>query len=453
MMTSFQYSPKCAISHMLSHMTTLSDSSEQLKMNVFTDRIDLDKLGKGSPGYDVTFAVKANIGCGHPWPTSASTPSLRNWVSRNRSPVVQRLLDSGYQLVGMVNMHELAFGITSENPSYEDVDNPRKAGYIPGGSSGGSAVAVAINAVPFALGTDTGGSVRIPAALCGVIGYRPTIKLYDTSVVFPLSSTTDTIGILACQMEIIQQVHKVIVPSYSPMVRQLSGVRMGVPRRYFYSQLDYEVSRVTEAALQSLKNGGVELVEVDFLAELSDDLLGAYFDLVNYETYRLIPKFLQDQEAPVSFEELCKQVGDPVVKEIITKACEVSDERYSQCQQVVEKVRKIYDDYFETNALDVFVAPTTILSAVKRPCPMNVQVADQTLPTFIAYTHNTFPQAIAGVPSISLPSGITSDGLPVGLEVVGPHGLDSSVLDIAMSMQAVLPPVPQLSFDDFKDKL
>ena len=110
---------------MLSHMTTLSDSSEQLKMNVFTDRIDLDKLGKGSPGYDVTFAVKANIGCGHPWPTSASTPSLRNWVSKNRSPVVQRLLDSGYQLVGMVNMHELAFGITSENPSYEDVDNPR----------------------------------------------------------------------------------------------------------------------------------------------------------------------------------------------------------------------------------------------------------------------------------------------------------------------------------------
>ena len=228
---------------------------------------------------------------------------------------------------------------------------------------------------------------------------------------------------------------------------------MGVPRRYFYSPLDTEVSQVTEAVLQSLKNGGVELVEVDFPSELSDDLLNAYFDLVTYETYRLIPKFLQDQEAQVSFEELCKQIGDLMIKNIIATADKISEDRYSQCQQVVERVRKMYDDYFETNALDVFVAPTTILPAVKRPSPTNVQVADQTLPTIIAYTHNTFPQVIAGVPSISLSSGMTSDGLPIGLEVIGPHGLDSSVLDIAMSVQAILPPMPQLSFDDFKDKI
>ena len=422
-------------------------------MNVFTDRIDRDKLGKDSSGQGMTFAVKANIGCGHPWPASASTPSLRKWVPKNCSPVIQRLLESGYQVVGMANMHELAFGITSENPGYGDVDNPRKAGYITGGSSGGSGAAVAMNAVPFALGTDTGGSVRIPASLCGVIGYRPTIKLYDASVVCPLSSTTDTIGILSRQMEIIQRVHKAIIPSYSPAVRQLSGVRMGVPRRYFYSPLHDEVSQVTEAALQLLKNSGVELVEVDFPAELSDDLLGTYFDLVKYETYRLIPKFLQDQEAPVNFEELCEQIGDPVVKDVITTADKISEERYSECQQVVERVRKMYDDYFTANALNVFVAPTTILPAVKRPSPTNVQVADQNLPTIIAYTHNTFPQAIAGVPSISLPSGMTSDGLPVGLEVIGPRGFDSSVLDIAKSVEAVLPPMPQLSFEDFKDKI
>ena len=428
-------------------------------MNVFTDIIHQDKLGKGSSGQNMTFAVKANIGCGHPAlgtrlpRASASTPSLREWAPKNCSPVVQRLLDNGYQLVAMVNMHELAFGITSENPGYGDVDNPRKAGYIPGGSSGGSGAAVAMNAVPFALGTDTGGSVRIPASLCGVIGYRPTIKLYDASVVCPLSSTTDTIGILANHMEIIQKVHKVIIPSYSPSVRQLSGVRMGVPRRYFYNPLDSEVSQVTETALQSLRNGGVELVEVDFPPELSDDLLSAYFDLAKYETYRLIPKYLQDQQAPVSFEKLCEDIGDPMVKNIITTASEISEERYSQCQQVVERVRKMYDDYFETNTLDVFVAPTTILPAVKRPSPTDVKVADQTLPTTIAYTHNTFPQAIAGVPSISLPSGMTSDGLPVGLELIAPRGCDSSVLDIAKSVQAVLPSMPELSFYDFKDKI
>ena len=421
-------------------------------MNVFTVSI-LDKLGKGSFGQNMTFAVKANIGCGYPWPASASTPSLRHWVPKNCSPVVQRLVDSKYQIVAMTNMHELAFGITSENPGYGDVDNPRKAGYIPGGSSGGSGAAVAMNAVPFALGTDTGGSVSIPAALCGVIGYRPTIKLYDASVICPLSSTIDTIGILANHMEIIQQVHKVIIPSYSPAMRQLSGVRMGVPRRYFYNPLDSEVSRVTEGALQSLKNCGVALVEADFPPDLSDDLLSAYYDLVKYETYRLIPKYLQDQEAPVSFEELCEQIGDPVVKNIIITAGDISEERYSQCQQVVKQVCNMYDDYFKMNALDVFVVPTTILPALKRPSPTDVQVAGHTFPTNMAYTHNTFPHAIAGVPSISLPSGMTSNGLPVGLELIAPRGLDSSVLDIAVSVQAVLPPLSQLSFDDFKEKI
>ena len=102
--------------------------------------------------------------------------------------------------------------------------------------------------------------------------------------------------------------------------------------------------------LQSLKNGGVELVEVDFPPELSDDLLNAYFDLIKYETYRLIPKYLQDQQAPVSFEELCENIGDPVVKIIITTVDEISEERYGQCQQVVERVRKMYGDYFETSA-------------------------------------------------------------------------------------------------------
>ena len=422
-------------------------------MNVFTVSIP-DKLGKGCSGKNKTFAVKANIGCGYPWPASASTPSLRHWVPKNSSPVVQCLVDSGYQIVAITNMHELAFGITSESPGYDDVDNPRKVGYISGGSSGGSGAAVAMNAVPFALGTDTGGSVCIPAALCGVVGYRPTIKLYDASVVCPLSSTIDTIGIFADRMETVQQVHKIIIPSYSPTVRHLPGVRMGVPRRYFYNPLiDIEVSRITNVALQSLKNSGVELVEVNFPPELCDDQLSTYFDLVRYEAYRLIPKYLQDQQAPVSFEELYKQIGDPVVKNIINIAGEIPEERYSHCQQVVERVRKMYDEYFEMNALDVFVVPTTILPALKRPSPTTVQVADQTLPTNIAYTHNTFPHAIAGVPSISLPSGMTSDGLPVGLELIAPRGLDSSVLDIAMSVQAVLPPLPQLSFGDFKDKV
>ena len=355
--------------------------------------------------------------------------------------------------MAIANMHELAFGITSENPAYGDVDNPRKMGYIPGGSSGGSAAAVAMNAVAFALGTDTAGSVRIPAALCGVVGFRPSTKLYDTSVVFPLSSTNDTIGVLANCVETIQEVHRAIVSSYSPIVRGLAGVRIGIPRQYFYSTLDSEVSRVTEATLNLLKVGEVELIDVDFPSELSTKLFESYLDLAKYEAYCNIPKFLRDHCAPVCFDQLYEEIGDPSVKHRLKTAKQVSNEWYHECQQVVEMVRHMYDNYFETNALDVFVVPTTILPALKRPSPPNVQVANKTLPISLAYTHNTFLQALAGVPSISLPSGLTSDGLPVGLEVVAPRGFDSKLLDIALSMQPVLPPMPQLLFDDFKDEL
>ena len=421
------------------------------KMNVFTEIVRPDLLGKAPLDKNMTFAVKANTGCGYR--ASAATPSLREWVPKEVSSVVQPLVDGGHQIVAIANMHELAFGITSQNPAFGDVDNPRKSGYIPGGSSGGSAAAVAMNAVSFSLGTDTGGSMRIPAALCGVVGYRPTTGLYDASVVCPLSSTTDTIGIFAQHVDTVRQVHKTIIPSYSPATRSLQGVRLGVPRQYYYKPLDSDVSRVTEAALQSLKTAGVELVDVNFPPEFADDLLEACFDLITYETYRLIPKYLNDKHAPVSFDELCKQIGDPTVKEIIMTANKISDERYSQCQQKVEKVRELFDNYFKVNKLDAFIAPTTILPAVKRPSPANVQVGGQEFATIFAFTHNTFPQAAAGVPCISIPSGLSSDGLPIGLEVVAPRGMDGRLLDLAAAVQAVLPSLPQLSFDDFKDRL
>ena len=424
--------------------------AESAKMNIFTKIVRPELLGKTPLDKNMTFAVKTNIGCGYP--ASAGTPSLRDWVPKDYSPVVRSLVDNGHQIVAITNMHELAFGITSENPVYGDVDNPYKSGYIAGGSSGGSAAAVAINAVSFALGTDTGGSMRIPAALCGVVGYRPTIGLYDASVVCPLSSTTDTIGIFAHHVSTVQEVHKTIIPSYSPAARPLMGARIGVPRQYFYRTLDSEVSQVTEAALQALKESGVELVEVDFPAELAD-LLGACFDLVTYESYCLIPKYLKDQKAPVNFDELCKQIGDPVVKDAIVNAHKISDERYHECQQEAEKIRKFYDNYFKENTLDAFVSPTTVLPAVKRPSPPTLKVCGQEFPTMVAYVLNTFPQAIAGVPCISLPSGLSSDGLPIGLEVVAPRGMDSSLLDLAAAMQTVLPSLPQLSFSDFKDRI
>lgn len=422
------------------------------KMNVFNVIVRPDLLGKiQQDKHSMTFAVKANIGCG--FPASASTPSLRDWVPEKFSPVVRSIVDSGHQIVGITNMHELAFGITSENPAFGDVDNPCKPGYIAGGSSGGSAAAVAMNAVSFSLGTDTGGSMRIPASLCGVVGYRPTTGLYDADVVCPLSSTTDTIGIFAHCVDTVQQVHSTIVPSYSPVTRSLQGIRIGVPRQYYYSVLDSEVSQVTEAALQTLKEAGVDLIDADIPLEFADGLFDGCFDLITYETHRLIPKYLKDQHAPVSFDELKKLVGDPEVKNVLETVDQVSEGRYLECQQLVVKIRKLFHDYFKTNILDAFVIPTTILPALKRPSPNKVRVCGKEFLTMYAYTHNTYLQSTVGVPCISLPSGLSSDGLPIGLEVVAPHGMDSSLLDLAAAIQGVLPTLPKLSFETFKDRL
>ena len=417
------------------------------RANIFTKIIHQDLLGRANNA----FAVKANIGCGYP--ASAGTPGLArdNWVPKDSSPVVSSLIDKGYKVAAITNMHELAFGITSENPAFGDVENPRSPGYIPGGSSGGSAAAVAMGAVPFALGTDTGGSMRIPAALCGVVGYRPTIGLYPTSAVCPLSSTTDTIGIFSRSVKTVQEAHKAIIPSYSPKALSLAGVRIGVPHLFYYSHLEDEVRRLTEEALKALKGAGAELVyqDIPFPPDLDKDhaMTESILDLVIYETYRLLPKYLQEQCAPVNFEELCDLIRDPAVKEVISTGHKVSKEAYQECKQLAEKLSDLLRDYFKANDLAAYIVPTTILCAKKRPCPGSVQVAGRDFPALFGYVHNSIIQASAGVPCISLPNGLTSEGLAVGLELVAPRGEDSNLLNLAAAVQDLLPTMPSLPFD------
>lgn len=418
-------------------------------MNFFTKVIRPDLLGKTLSGKTMVFAVKANIGCGYP--ASCSTPTLQDWVPKNGfSPVVRCLLNSGHRLAAITNMHELAFGITSENPAFGDVENPHKPGYFPGGSSGGSAAAVSMNAVSFALGTDTVGSVRIPASLCGVVGYRPTTGVYSTTAVCPLSSTADTIGVLACRVTTVQLVHKALDPSYAPEARSLFGARIGVPRQYYFSSLDSEVSGVTELALETLREAGVELVEcnIDFPSDFESMVLSMK-QLLAYEIVRLIPKYLKEHGAPVSFELLCENSRSIMVQRIIPTAQKISEERYRECQQDSQEIRKHFDNYFSVNNLDGFVVPTTILPALKRPSPAKVTVSGEEFLLFHAYIHNTMPQASAGVPCISIPSGLSSKGLPIGLELVAPRGRDGHLLDMAVAIQQVLPTLPELMFESY----
>ena len=243
-------------------------------------------------------------------------------------------------------------------------------------------------------------------------------------------------------------------PSYAPEMRSLSNARIGVPRQHYFSSLDSEVSRVTEFVLETLREAGVELVEcnIDFSSDF-DSMVLSIKQLLAYDIVRLIPNFLKEHEAPVSFELLCEQGRGIMVKRIIATAQKISDEQYRQCQQDLQEIRKHFDDYFLANRLEGFIAPTTILPALKRPSPATVTVHGKEFLLFHAYIHNSLTQASAGVPCISLPSGLTSNGLPIGLELVAPRGMDGHLLNLAAAIQGVLPTLPELTFESYKDIL
>src|SRR3954470_11639473 len=193
--------------------------------------------------------------------TTGGTPALRNSRPGRDQHAVGRLRAAGAAVVGKTNLHELALGITSNNAAFGAVRNPHDPSRVAGGSSGGSAVAVATGVVPLALGTDTGGSVRVPAAFCGLVGFRPTVGRWGTGATVPISATRDTAGVLTTGVADAVVVDGLVTgqPAAGAPGRPL---RLGVPRSGFYEDLHPDVGAAAERALDRLADAGVELVEV-----------------------------------------------------------------------------------------------------------------------------------------------------------------------------------------------
>ena len=197
-------------------------------------------------------------------PTTGGTPGLRDHRPARNAPILRRLAAEGAYVMGKLNMHELAFGITSNNGAFGAARNPYDSARIPGGSSGGSGAAVAARMAPVAMGTDTGGSVRIPAALCGVAGFRPTTGRYSQEGIVPISNTRDTAGPLARSVEDLALFDSVIAGTPDDLPdSSLKGARIGVPRAHFYDNLHPETARVAEGTLATLAAAGTLLIEAD----------------------------------------------------------------------------------------------------------------------------------------------------------------------------------------------
>lgn len=430
-------------------------TEEQASLNAYIS-FDADRLRDAAKAADaidrkgvlngIPLAIKDNIDVAG-WGTTAGTGALKDYRPDNTAPAMDRLLETGAIVSGKTNMHELAFGVTSANDVFGVVRNPYDLNAIPGGSSGGTAAAVAARMVPAGLGTDTGGSCRIPPALCGVVGFRPTMGRYPAEGVVNISHTRDTVGPIARTVEDIQLLDQIMADEYA-LVADMpgpGGIKIGVPRGYFWDDLDPEVARVSEAALEKIAKLGFQLVEIDIpnIAELTGKV---GFPIVLYEALEDIQDYLAKSGSPLTLEDIVNGAGSQDVREVFAAAMGemgVPEEAYLQALNVDRpKLQATYASYFKEHDVAAVVFPTTPLPA--RPMEEGYQVMHngELAPIFPTYIRNTDPGSNAGIPGITIPSGMTGDGLPVGLALDGPAGSDPVLLVIAGWFEEVVGPLP-----------
>ncbi|MGH2928037.1 MAG: amidase family protein [Solirubrobacteraceae bacterium] len=392
----------------------------------------------------VPFAVKDNIDTAD-LPTTGGTEALRGSQPHNDAAVVAALRAAGAVLVGKTNLHELAFGITSNNGSFGAVHNPVDPSRSPGGSSGGSAVAVAAGIVPFALGTDTGGSVRIPAAHCGIVGMRPSTGHYPTGGVLKISSTRDTIGILGRRVADVAYVNGAL--RRQPLTngsrpRPLHDLRMGLPRAGFYDGLDPDVSAAVDAALSKLERARVELVEVDLsVVQRLDQECG--LPIVFYESAQELRGYLATLDEPyrsLTLGDIVRASRSPDVAGMLSQIEQspVSADAYREALALRRQVAVEYRRAFLQNDLVAIVYPTVPLLPPPIGDDETTLLNGHPVPLFATTIRNTSPATLAGTPALSLPCGISTNGLPIGLSIEALPGADVELLGFALAVESAL---------------
>lgn len=416
---------------------------------------DVDAGKITGPLAGLPIVVKDNINT-KDMPTTAGTPALEHARPKDNAPSLQKLLDAGAIVIGKANMHELAFGITSTNlsPFAGPVKNPYDTTRIPGGSSGGTAVAIAAGIVTCGLGTDTGGSTRIPAALTGTVGLRPSVddggtrrRYHDDHAVVPISHTRDTIGPMGRTVADVALLDSIITGTVMAAAIDLKGKRFGVPPT-LWGGLDHALEKVVNAARKKLADAGVVLVDADIkgLFELNAKVS---FPLALHEPIADIPAYLKASGIDnVTLADIAAKIASPDVKGAFGAITADAFGKAYQDAIAVQRpaLQKLYEDYFRDNNLDAILFPTTIAPAVpidtaKGSGEMSIN-GGKPVPTFDTMIRNTDPDSNAGIPGLSLFAGMTPDGLPVGLEIDGPVGSDVTLLGLGLAMESVLGHAP-----------
>jgi len=417
--------------------------------------------GDAAPLTGIPAAIKDVI-CTKGVPTTCGSRMLANFLPPYQAHVTERLLDAGLVMVGKANMDEFAMGSSTENSAFHPTHNPWDLERVPGGSSGGSAAAVAASECIYALGSDTGGSIRQPAALCGVVGFKPTYGRISRFGLVAFASSLDQIGPLTKDVTDCALVMNVIaghdrrdstsapldVPDYTQaLIPNLKGIRIGVPQEYFVEGMDSQVRASIEAAVNKMAELGAE---IDWQVSLPSTgyALACYYIIAPSEAMANLARYdgvkygYSDRRGDSMWQnmELTRQhgFGDEVKRRIMLGTYALSagyyDAYYLKAQKVRTLIRREFDAAFQRcDVLVTAVSPTPAFKLGEKVAdPLQMYLSDVC----------TIPINIAGLPAISVPCGLTDAspepgrrGLPVGVQIMAKPFDETTILRVAYAYE------------------
>jgi aspartyl-tRNA(Asn)/glutamyl-tRNA(Gln) amidotransferase subunit A len=387
-------------------------------------------------------------------PCTCGSKILEGFVPPFTGTAVKRLMHAGIVIVGKTNTDEFAMGSSTEHSAYGVTHNPWDLARVPGGSSGGSAASVAARYVPAALGTDTGGSVRQPASLCGVTGLKTTYGRVSRYGLVAFGSSLDTIGAFGRTAEDVAEIFSVMagldpldatsVDTPVPQIKlnrdAVRGLKIGVPKEYFVAGIRPEVEEKTRAAIAVLKSLGAEIREISL--PHTEYALPVYYilapaeasaNLARFDGVRYGPREAADSLWEVYSRTRGRRFGPEVTRRIMIGTYALSagyyDAFYGQAQKVRTLIKRDFEAAFRD--VDVIAAPTAPETAFKIGEHVNDPLAMYLEDVF------TLPANLAGVPGLSLNAGFDSNHLPVGLQLIGPYFREDLLLQVAYAYQQV----------------
>ena len=428
-----------------------------LHLNLDNARAQADSADPKLPLGGIPIAIKDVINVKGD-PCTCASKILQGYTSPYDATVITKLRDAGAVLMGRTNMDEFAMGSSTENSSWGKTHNPWDLDRIPGGSSGGSAAAVGGHEAFAALGSDTGGSIRQPAALCGCVGLKPTYGRVSRYGLVAFASSLDQIGTFTKTVEEAALLLEVIaghdpkdntsvdrpVPDYRASLHQgVKGLRLGVPKEYFIEGIDPEVEKAVRAAIEEYKRQGAEIVEVSLphtkyavavyyiiaTAECSANL--ARFDSVRYGKRAADPKDILDMYGRTRAEGFGAEVKRRIILGTYVLSSGYYDAYYSRAQKVQHMIGEDFRLAFEQ--CDALITPTSPTAAFK--------IGERTQDPLQMYLADIFTIAVnlAGICGISIPCGFTSAKLPIGLQIIGPKWGEECMFRVAHAYEQATP--------------